>query len=328
MKILVTGASGFIGSELVEALKNQGHEVWSMARYVSGRFDFYDKEHVVFADLRDRESLFAAVRHIQPEVIFNLAAMSAVSYSFDHAEEVMDVTGLGAMRMADAAREVGAWIIQASSSEVYGRLDSKIPQDEHQWVGGTSPYAVAKILAEEYLRVCGYTYKQPFTIVRPFNTIGRAKVKNSHFVVERAITQALTTGKIQLHDKRPFRDFLFRTDHVGAYLAVLANKDKALDRTFNFCTGDAWSIDQMAFEVGNYISDQFKKRPPVQIEFSATPDRPLDIARLQGTNARAKTLLGWTPQFSIQAGIHQAIEEWASVLGIQHPVEYKPGMAP
>ena len=315
MKILITGSSGFIGSALVPELRRRGHDVWEGLRYVSGRFDGYTTRQAVFFDLRDSDETRRAVQQVKPDAIVHLGAQSAVAYSFTHPQEVADVNFMGVVRIAEAAREAGAWLVFAATSECYGRADNHFPTTEETPLGGTSPYAAAKIAAVEYLRVQQSTYQMPITLAFPFNTIGRALVPpkgNKFFVVERAITQAIETGQINLHDSRPRRDFLHRTDHVAAYCAILGNRNGAVGEAFNICTGDSWTIGDMALKVAEYIAKKTGKR--VEVEFSNTPDRPLDIPRLQGSNEKIRRVLGWQPLYTIGQAIEQAADEWLEVL--------------
>lgn len=312
MKILVTGATGFIGSSLVPELRARGHEVHELRRYHAGGFDFWNPDLVHFADLRDSADLHKVIRAIEPEVIVHLAAESAVSFSFQRPEEVNQVNYMGTIRVAEAAKEVGAWLIQASTSEVYGAR-AEVPFHEGTAMGGTSPYAASKIAAEHFLAV-QQQYGLDVTIMRPFNTIGRALVGNKHFVVERAITGAFEVGAIDLHDWRPQRDFLFRTDHVGLYLLAIENPARAKGETFNACTGEAWTIEEMA----NYVAEEIRISygRDVKVSFAAEPDRPVDIPVLMGTNAKAEHLLGWEPAYTVATAIKQAIREWAERLGV------------
>lgn len=323
MRILMTGSTGFIGSALYPKLIEREHKVWELVRYVSGgRYDFYDKSNRLFADLRDRDAVRRAVLEVKPDVLIHLAAQSAVSWSFTHPEEVTSVNLAGTQALADALLELGrGHFVHASTSEVYGRV-TKFPTPESEPLSATSPYAVSKIAAEEYLRVLHQTQGLPITIVRPFNTYGRALVGNRHFVVERAITQALTTGMIKLHDPRPERDFVFREDHVRGYLHVLEHLDKTNGEAINLTSGKCWSIRGMAETVALYVEGYQKHRfkaltdfaPRITVEFSEVPDRPLDIDKLQGNNTKARELIKWVPGWSFSAGIRRAVEEWAAVL--------------
>ena len=314
MRVLVTGASGFIGSELVPLLRQRGHTVIEAARAAAGRFNFFDPDRRGIFDLRDSQETREAVLAAKPDVIIHLAAQSAVAYSFTHPQEVNEVNYMGTVRLANAAREAGAWFIMAGTSEIYGRADSRFPLTEEQPMGGTSPYAASKIAAIEYLRVLEKTYQLPLTIMAPFNTVGRALVNNRHFVVERAITQAIEEQHIDLHDPNPYRDFCFRSDHADAYLAVLDHREQAVGQLFNICTGRAVSIGEMAGLVAHYVGQRLNRA--VQVSFGSVPDRPLDITRLQGSNEKAKRLLGWTPRYTIEQALEKAADEWVERLGV------------
>ena len=314
--ILISGATGFIGSALYERLKHN-HHVHKLVRYVAGRFNFYADDLTHFADLRDSDSVRRVVLSVKPDIVIHLAAQSAVAYSFENPEEVAKVNTLGTLAVAEALLETRrGHMIHASSSEVYGHA-RHFPTPEDEPTSAISPYAVSKIAAEHYLRVLHETKGLHVTIMRPFNTFGRALVKNRHFVVERAITQALTSGKITLHDPSPLRDFMFREDHVDAYVRAVAIISGGLaenldGQTINITTGQCYSIREMANEVARLVEQ--RRGTPVSVEFSEVPDRPLDIERLYGDNSKAKELLGWWPQYSLEAGLEKAIEEWAQAL--------------
>lgn len=317
MRILITGSTGFVGSSLTPRLREQGHNVHELVRYVAGgRYNYYDRDARTFADMRDRDQVHSCVLFVKPEIIINLAAQSGVSYSFLNSDDVIKTNTLGTVALADAAAELDDFklFIHASTSEVYG-TSIDYPTKEDARLGATSPYSVSKIAAEEYLRVVKQIYKLPVLIMRPFNTYGRALVQNKHYAVERAITQALEAQHISLHDSRPFRDFIFRDDHVNAYVHAVERWEKLVGETINVCTGNAWSIREMAETVAHYAGELLGKT--VQVDFLEKPDRPLDIPRLQGDNTKARELLKWVPEYSFSTGIKKAVEEWAQVLGIK-----------
>lgn len=316
-RILVTGATGFIGSSLVPRLREKDHIVHSLVRYVAGgRYNYYDREGQTFADIRDRDQVRSCVLAVKPEIIINLAAQSGVSYSFLNSDDVIKTNTLGTVALADAAAELDNFklFIHASTSEVYG-TSVDFPTKENAQLGATSPYAVSKIAAEEYLRVVMQIRKLPVLIMRPFNSYGRATVMNRHFAVERAITQALSTQHISLHDPRPFRDFVFRDDHVNAYLHAVERWNELAGETINICTGSVYSIREMAETVAHYADFYLEK--PVSVGFLEHPDRPLDILRLQGDPTKSRELLKWVPEYSFSSGIKKAVEEWAQVLNIK-----------
>jgi len=309
-KILLTGATGFIGTRLLQRLEEMGHEVISLARYVSGgRFNFYAKHRIAFADLRDGEAVRKAVQTVKPDVIIHLGATTAVSFSFLNPADVLHVNAVGTVHLAEAAREFGVeQMIHASTSEFYG-IQKEFPIKEDAIPNATSPYAVSKIAAENYLWLIHKLYDFPVTVMRPFNTFGRGlpTIKNRHYVVERAITGALENGVINLHNPKPVREFIFREDHVNGYLAALGNK-KAIGEAFNICYGVGYTIEEMANKVAEIVERKTNKA--VKVEFIREPDRPLDIPELWGDSTKAKQMLGWMPQYNLETGLEKAINEW------------------
>ena len=313
-KILVTGASGFIGSALVKKLEENGHSVYGFYRYMSDdRYDFYKPENIIFGDIRDREAVQRAVGESKPDTVIHLAAITPVSYSFSHPLEVSEANYLGTINIAHACLENNIeHLIHASTSEVYGTQEI-VPTPEDAKLNPNSPYAVAKVAAEEYLKMLDDVYGLNYTIIRPFNTFGRANVRKRYYVVERAITQALEKNEIRLYSSKPKRVFLFRDDHVENYLCVVGNK-KAYKQTINISTDRAYSIEEMAKVVAETVYKMTGKRP--RIKFDERPDRPYEIPVLWGTNEKAKRLLGWEPKYDIHEGIKKATKEWKKVLGV------------
>ena len=314
MRILITGSTGMIGSRLVPMLTDAGHDVHELVRYVSGgRYSYYERKNRYFADLRDREAVRHAVTDCKPEVIINLAAQTAVSFSFINPIDVMETNFVSVVNLAEVAREVGVTqFIQASTSEVYGKA-TKFPLTEDTPLEGTSPYAVAKVAAEKYLWLMYSIYKQPITIIRPFNSYGRALggIANRHYVIERAICQALEDKRINLHNPEPVRDFLFRDDHCMGYVKAVGNPS-TIGEAINLCTGKGYSIAEAAHLIAKVVSERLGEK--VEVTFDLEPDRPKDIDKLVGSNDKAKGLLGWQPKYSFEQGIEIAVQEWARCL--------------
>jgi nucleoside-diphosphate-sugar epimerase len=312
-KILLTGGTGFIGSDLLPRLRSAGHDVYLIIRYVSGgRYNFYDREKTVIADLRDGDAVRKAVLDVKPEVIIHLAAQTAVSYSFINPSDVFHTNTIGTVNLAAAALECNTikQFIHASSSEVYG-IQTDFPIKETAQPNPTSPYAVSKIACEGYLHLLEKMYGFPVTIMRPFNTFGRAIVKNRHYVVERAFTGAIEDGVISLHNGSPIREFVFREDHALAYMCALGN-EKAIGETFNICYGTAHTIKGMVNVVADVVGGRLGKK--IEVNFKGTPDRPLDIPNLTGDPTKTKTVLGWQPQYNLRSGIEKAVDEWIEAL--------------
>ena len=315
MRVFVTGSSGFIGSHLASELEILGHEVYALRRYISGeRYCFWKPTREVHGDLKNREQIAESLQKVKPQVVFHLAAITPVSYSFKNPTEVVDVNFLGTVNLAHACMEVGVEkFIQASSSEVYG-IQKQGPLRENMVLCPISPYAVSKIAAEDYLKMMGRVYGFPFVIMRPFNTYAGAFARREYFVLEKAMIGALKEGKVQLFDPAPIRDFLFRDDHVKGYLNCLET-DKCIGETINLCTGEGISIGEAAQKIADIAGEMTGKK--VEIAFENKADRMRDIPILVGSYERAQTILNWKPEYTLETGLRKALKEWASVLGVQ-----------
>lgn len=303
-KVLVTGATGFIGSHLVPRLVEQGYDVYSLERYVTGRFVLGQRREVktVFGDLREYFAVRQIIREIQPDAVIHLAAISPVSYSYDRPHEVIEANFLATVNLAEAClREVPHFkqFLFASTSETYG--NGSTPKTEETPQNPNSPYAVSKVACEKYLLYMRDAYGFPETIFRNFNTYGRKR--NPHFVVERTIVQMIHENTVRLGDQTPVRDFMYVDDHVNSYLTCLGN-EKAVNGIFNFCTGQGISVSQLAESIKE-LTD-FKG----DIIWGRIPKRPLDIAVLVGDNSKAKRLLGWEPKTTLEEGLKFTIDFW------------------
>jgi len=307
MKVLVTGGSGFIGAELLPRLIELGHEVCSLERYVTGRYVLGARTDTVFGDLRDGFSIRKLVKDTQPEAVIHLAAISPVAYSYDHPQEVFEVNALGTINLAEAClREVPNFkhFLYAGTSEEYGNQD-KFPATEDAELRPNSPYSVSKVAADRYLQYMRVAYDFPVTVLRPFNTYGRKD--NTHFVVERTITQMLQGKTVRLGDPTPMRDFIYVDDHVDAYLTCL-NNPKAKGEVFNFCSGRDISIKGLIGLISKLTG--FKGK----VQWNTIPARPLDIKKLLGSYEKAKKVLGWRPKYTLEEGLKKTIEFWENKL--------------
>jgi nucleoside-diphosphate-sugar epimerase len=306
MRILVTGATGFVGSRLLERLASVGgHDLFSLQRYVTGRYVLGADSgvKVVFCDLRDQFAVKCAVREVQPEVVFHLASISPVSYSYDHPNEVMDANLSGTINLAESClREVPHFrhFLFASTSETFG--NGPLPKREDTPQAPNSPYAVSKFAAEKYVLYMWEAYKFPVTVLRPFNTYGRRD--NTHFLVERMLVQMLRGDVVKLGDPTPERDLLYIDDHVDAYLACFDKPDVSLGEVFNFCSGEKMTVLSLAEKLRDVTG--FRG----QIVWNTIPRRPLDIQVLYGDAIKAKSVLGWKPKVSLDEGLQTTADFW------------------
>jgi nucleoside-diphosphate-sugar epimerase len=310
MRILVTGGTGFVASHLLERLAGKGgHDLYSLQRYVTGRY-VLGVDHsvkVVFCDLRDNFAVKCAVREIQPEVVFHLASISPVSYSYDHPNEVLDTNLTGTVNLAESClREVPHFkhFLFASTSETFG--NGPLPKREDTPQAPNSPYSLSKQAAENYMLYMWDAYKFPVTVLRPFNTYGRRD--NTHFLVERMVVQMLRGDAVKLGDPTPERDLLYIDDHVEAYLACFARPEASIGQVFNFCTGEKLTVRALADKLSKITG--FRG----EIAWNAIPRRPLDIHVLYGDAAKAKSVLGWEPRVRLDEGLQRTVDFWRKKL--------------
>ncbi len=317
-KILITGASGFIGQELGKRLLERNseiHEIHDIERYVTGRYNHYpsgkDGKTVSkhYVDLKDYHSVESLVKRLSPDYVIHLAAISPVAYSYDNYVEVTEVNYVASINLAEAARSTGnlKQFIFAGTSEEYGLaiLDKSQKLTEESELKPNSPYAVAKIATDMYLQYMGLAYDFPYTVLRPFNTFGRRD--NNHFFIERTITQMLKGGTVKLGDSEAVRDWMYVDDHVEGYLKALGNK-KAVGQTIQLSTGRGYTTKETA-EIIAEMTD-YKG----SIEWNSTKRRPLDAKVLIGDNSKAKKLLGWEPKYDLKQGLEKTISFWKSKL--------------
>ena len=312
MRILVTGATGFIGSRLLERLAEiGGHDLYSMQRYVTGRYVLSADQgvKVMFCDLRDQFAVKCAIREVQPEVVFHLASISPVSYSYDHPNEVLDANLTGTVNLAEAClREVPHFkhFLFASTSETFG--NGPLPKREDTPQAPNSPYSVSKHAAEKYVLYMWDAYKFPMTVLRPFNTYGRRD--NTHFLVERMLVQMLRGDTVKLGDPTPERDLLYIDDHIEAYVNCFTKPQASIGQTFNFCTGEGFTVRAVAEKMRAITG--FKG----QILWDTIPRRPLDIQVLYGDAAKAKSVLGWEAKVSLDEGLRRTADFWRKKLAV------------
>lgn len=313
-KILISGTSGFIGSHLASKLVEQKDmDLYSLERYVTSRYVLGQSRNIktVFGDLKDYHAVKQIICEVQPDIVVHLAAISAVSYSYDHPHEVVETNFLGTMNLAEAClHEVPHFkqFLFAGTSEEYG-IQEKFPLKEDAELRPNSPYAVSKVSADKYLRYMWDAYRFPVTILRPFNTYGRKD--NTHFVVERIISQMLKGKEVRLGSPDSIRDFLYVDDHVGGYLACLENEE-AIGETFNFCTRRGTSISQLAEMIRRLTG--FKG----EVVWNTIPARPLDIKHLLGDYGKAKSLLGWEPKVTLEDGLKRTISYLGEKMAVKN----------
>jgi dTDP-glucose 4,6-dehydratase len=320
-RVLVTGASGFIGSHLTEALAARGASVRAFVRYNSrGDAGFLkdsdphllDSLEIVMGDLRDPQAMLQAARGMQ--VVFHLGALIAIPYSYLHPYEVAETNVMGTLNVLAAALEAGVErMVHTSTSEVYGTARS-VPIDEAHPLQGQSPYSASKIGADKLAEAYHLSFGLPVVTIRPFNTFGPRQ--SARAVIPTIITQALTQTTIRLGSTDTRRDFTYIEDTVSGFLRG-AEAPGVEGGTYNLGTGREVTIAEVVELVVQKVGR------PVIIETDPERLRPekSEVLRLLSDNSLAGRELGWSPQIPFEEGIGRTIA-WIS----EHLRNYRVGV--
>jgi dTDP-glucose 4,6-dehydratase len=233
--------------------------------------------------------------------------VSAVAYSYEHPQEVIETNLVGTINLAEAClRESHNFkrFLFAGTSEEYGNNGFEI-QVETNPLKPASPYAVGKVACENYLDYMNDAYDFPITILRPFNTYGRKA--DYHFLIEKTIVQMLSQKIVRLIDPVPIRDWLYVEDHVDAYLTCLENQ-KATNQILNFCTGTGYTVRDTVDKIAKLTDFNG------EIQWDSAPQRPTESKTIIGSYERAKRILGWEPKWTLERGLEQTIRWWMESL--------------
>jgi UDP-glucose 4-epimerase len=313
VKVLVTGADGFIGSHLVEALVARGSKVTALSLYNS--FDSHGwlddlpedircKLKMVRGDVRDATFVRRVVK--DQEIIFHLAALIAIPQSYVTAQSYVETNVLGTLNVLEAAREFGtARLVHTSTSEVYGTAMS-MPIAESHPLRGQSPYAASKIGADMMAEAFARSFDLPVIILRPFNTFGPRQSERA--IVPSVIRQALDPNcpAIFVGDTTPMRDLTFVSDTVVAFLLTAIAPGIDFGRAYNSGSGKAVTVGDLiklimkATECGKpVVQDPNRLRP-----------RDSEVRALLANNSRLGTKTGWKPHVSLLEGLERTISWW------------------
>lgn len=313
MKILVTGADGFIGSHLTEALVKQGHDVRAFCYYNSfnswGWIDSFPQElksklDVFTGDIRDPNGVRTAMTGV--DVVFHLAALIAIPFSYHSPDSYVDTNIKGTLNVLQAAKDLGTKrVLVTSTSEVYGTAQF-VPITELHPKQGQSPYSATKIGADHIAESFYRSFNLPVTIVRPFNTYGPRQ--SARAVIPTIISQLLN-GKteIQLGDITPTRDLLFVKDTVDGFLAI-AKCDDLIGHEVNIATQSEISIGDLANELIRQINPKAK----IVIDEARLRPEKSEVFRLFGSNEKLRQYTNWNPKYTLETGLKETIE-WFKV---------------
>lgn len=307
-KILVTGADGFIGSHLVETLVDKGYDVKAFVYYNSfnswGWLDTFPKEklekiEIFTGDIRDPNGVRTAIKGC--DVVFHLAALIAIPYSYHSPDSYVDTNIKGTLNVLQACRDLGVEkLLVTSTSEVYGTA-LYVPIDEKHPKQGQSPYSATKIGADYMAESFYRSFDLPVTIVRPFNTYGPRQ--SARAVIPTIITQLLS-GKteIKLGAIHPTRDLLFVKDTANGFVEI-AKSDKTNGQEINIATNSEISIGDLAQKIINIINPSAKI---ITDEERLRPEKS-EVERLFGDNTKIKELTEWKTSYTLDKGLEETI---------------------
>lgn len=307
-KILVTGADGFIGSHLVEALLARNLDVRVFVFYNSfnswGWLDTIAPEKLknldVFAgDIRDPNGVAEAVQGC--DVVFHLAALIAIPFSYHSPDSYIDTNIKGTLNVLQAARRFNTErILVTSTSEVYGTAQYA-PIDEKHPFQGQSPYSASKIGADRLVESFFRSFDTPIVTVRPFNTYGPRQ--SARAVIPTAITQLLSgRSELRLGSLTPTRDFNYVKDTAMGFIE-LAESDKAIGQEVNIATG----VEHTISDVVNILISELNPEAKIVIDDQRLRPDASEVFRLIGDNTKITTLTTWRPSHDLQAGLKETI---------------------
>ncbi len=307
-KVLVTGADGFIGSHLVEALAAEGCDIKAFVYYNSfnswGWLESLPPKtlkgiEIFSGDIRDPNGVRTAVQDV--DIIFHLAALIGIPFSYHSPDSYIDTNVKGTLNILQASRSANVEkVLVTSTSEVYGTA-LYVPINEVHPRQGQSPYSATKIGADSLAESFSRSFHVPVVIVRPFNTYGPRQ--SARAVIPTIITQLLSGRKeIKLGSLHPTRDLVFVKDTARGFVEI-AKADKAIGEEINIATQTEISISDLARKLihlinpkAKILSDKVRLRP-----------KKSEVERLLGSNEKIKKITKWQPRYTLDKGLEETV---------------------
>ena len=321
-RVLVTGACGFIGSHLVERLVEMGAKVRAFVFYNSfnhwGWLDSLPEEKLqkieVFAgDVRDLPCVKKAMEGVK--VVFHLAALIGIPYSYIAPESYVDTNVKGTLNILQAGRERGVVkIIHTSTSEVYGTAQY-VPMDEKHPLQGQSPYSASKIAADMLAQSFHLSFGLPVATCRPFNTFGPRQ--SARAIIPTVLIQGMAgKSRIRLGNTQTTRDFNYVTDTVEGFIRIAESRE-AIGQVINIGSGQEITIASLVGKVSKILGVDMKvKTARERVRPSSS-----EVFRLCADNTKSKKILGWKPKVRLEEGLRRTAE-WL----MKHKGQYRENM--
>jgi NAD dependent epimerase/dehydratase len=309
-KVLVTGADGFIGSHLTEALVRAGYDVRAFVFYNSfnswgwldqSPADIKSSIDVFAGDIRDPHGVHSAMTEC--DVVLHLAALIAIPYSYHSPDTYVDTNIKGTLNVLQAARTLNTErVIHTSTSEVYGTARF-VPITEEHPLQGQSPYSATKIGADQLALSFHSSFELPVVVARPFNTYGPRQ--SARAVIPTIITQiANGSREVKLGALSPTRDFNYVEDTVRGFIAAMSSSN-GIGEVVNFGSNFEISVQETA----NMIADIMKTEVSFVSENERMRPQDSEVERLWADNSKAEKLFGWKPTFSGRDGLRRGLEQ-------------------
>lgn len=319
-KVFVTGAGGFIGSHLTQRLAELGCKVTALVHYGSaedhGNLDrlcrsVTRKLRVIPGDIHDPQFLRSAIKG--QEVVFHLAALISIPYSYAAARLFLETNVLGSLNVFQACLENRVQrVIHTSTSEVYGSA-RYVPIDERHPLQGQSPYAATKIAADKLAESFYCSFSLPVVIVRPFNTFGPRQ--SARAVIPAVITQLISNQGVRIGSLFPVRDFNYVDNTVDGFICC-AQSDKAVGQTINIGSGKGIAIRELIRKASRITG---VKCPCLHTDARRLRPAKSEVSRLLCDYSKARRLTGYEPRVSLEEGLKRTAA-WIR----EHIREYKP----
>ncbi len=306
--VLVTGAGGFIGSHLTEALVKHGCRVRALIHYNATSFianlnhadrNILSEIEIVFGDVQDGHFCDKMTEGI--EIVFHLAALIGIPYSYVAPVSYVQTNITGTVNLLNASLKNSVeHFLHTSTSEVYGTA-VYTPIDEKHPLQGQSPYSATKIGADKLVESYHRAFGLNATVMRPFNTFGPRQSLRA--VIPTIVTQAIRSDEVRIGSTTPKRDMTFVLDNADAYLKAAGRTDLG-GETIHYGTGKSYSIGEIIKLVGGILG---KKLKVIEDRERIRPEKS-EVMELICDYSKAKKLLGWSPGYDLEKGLREVID--------------------